>query len=693
MGGAGGHMAHLHENTWLTFGEIKSFLTQVAAADLSPIEKVDGQNIHFRWTPEGVMCARNAGHLKKGGIPETQYRAMWSGHPAEDAFIKGFEKIKSAVENLSTEAKEAFKSLQPNSYRFCNCEIMYPENENLILYDGNYIVLHNLKEITIIGGRPVQTDIYLAGNPEFDVIVESLEDTIKTEDAAEWQLFGPKFVQLNRISDGTVLQETIAGINSLGYTDEEKIFRMVEDKYASKYGIGLPQEKSELLLERIKLISEGAKTKDLPAINAIKQGLNTEQKSLVTEIGSVTKAKKFIGAATVPLARAISDFAIEVLRGLESFFVTDTTAEVERLRSVLGDSIEDLQNYDGDDSAAYGEMLERQLEKLGDIENIASSLEGIIFEYPPGSKSLVKLTGSFAMANQIIGRAKRLPAPALPNRRAKGQPEQTDETVDISESLYSLTELDMLYEAINGQPFDSVAVIPGAFKPPHIGHAGMVDYYLTLADKVVVYISDPQKPKSQRTIAGRRVTAEMSRDMWRILLAGKPNVEVLISPQPSPVSIAYDSIMPANPAKNYAGTPYEPGTTVYLGSSQKGNDAKRFSYALASASPDLIVPDPVANAAPAIAHTQAYLDALMTSKYSTTMPSVANPSKDPADFHASDFRYILEHAVKDPEARELAAHFVGGMEKLIDFIDVLGLGSMLESKAQKYSLLAQIYGV
>ena len=42
----------------------------------------------------------------------------------------------------------------------------------------------------------------------------SLEDTIKSEDAEEWQLFGPKFVQLNRLSDGTVLQETISGISS-----------------------------------------------------------------------------------------------------------------------------------------------------------------------------------------------------------------------------------------------------------------------------------------------------------------------------------------------------------------------------------------------------------------------------------------------------------------------------------------------
>ena len=682
MGGAGGHMAHLHENTWLTFGDIKSFLTQVASAEISPIEKVDGQNIHFRWTPEGVMCARNDGHIKKGGIPEDEYRAMWVGHPAEDAFIKGFEKIKSAVENLSEEAKAAFQTTQPGTYRFCNCEIMYPENENLILYDGNYVVLHNLKELSVVSGKVEQTDIFMIGSPEFDAIVQSLEDSIKSEDAQEWQLFGPKYVQLKKLEDGTVLQNAVMEIDNLGYQDDQQVFSMVLDKYNNEYGIALPKENSEMMIERIRLISEGAKTKDLPDLRTIKSGLNKEQKALVTEIGSVTKAKKFIGEAVAPLALAISDYAIEVLRGLESFFVTDTDAEVNRLREVLNSSVEALENYEGDNAEKIGDMLERQLEKLGSVENIASSLEGIIFEYPPGSQKLVKLTGSFAMANQIIGRAKRLPVP---------QP-QAEKAVDMTESKYSFKEMEMLYEAIGMQDFDSVAVVPGAFKPPHIGHAGMVDHYLKLADKVIVYISDPKSAKSQRTIAGKIVTAEMSKAMWEILVAGNPNVEVRISPAPSPVTIAYDSVMPANPEKNYEGTPYEPGTTVYLGASVKGGDAKRFSYALAKASPDLIVPDPLANAAPAIEHGQQYMEDLMSSKYAQTMPSVVDPKKDPMDFHASDFRYILEQAVTDPEAKIIAAHFVGGMAQLDQFMAVLGLTPIMEAYKSRYSLLRHMFG-
>lgn len=685
MGGAGGHMAHLHENTWLTFENIKTFLTQVASADLSPFEKVDGQNIHFRWTPQGVRCARNDGHIKKGGIPEAEYRASWAGHPAEDAFIKGFEKIKSAVENLSEEGKAAFQTTQPGTYRFCNCEIMYPENENLILYDGNYIVLHNLKELSIVSGKVEQTDIFLAGSPEFDAIVRSLEDVQKSADAQEWQLFGPRFVELKKLADGTVLETAIQQINSLGYRDDETVFSMVIDKYNNEYGIGLPARNSRLLLERIRLISEGAKTKDLPDLKLIKDGLNNEQKQLVTEIGSVANAKKFIGEATAPLALAISDYAIEVLRGLQSFFVTDSDAEISRLRGVLEDSVETLRNYDGDNAEGIGAMLERQLEKLGPIENIASSLEGIIFEYPPGSQNLVKLTGSFAMANQIIGRAKRLPTRAA-------QTPLDDGDLNMRESIYSEQEINMLYEAIGGQSFDSVAIIPGAFKPPHIGHAGMVDHYLALADKVIVYISDPKSAKSMRSIGGTVVTPEMSKAIWEIMLAGKPNVEVQISSAPSPVTIAYDAVMPANPEKDYPGTPYEPGTTVYLGASVKGDDAKRFSYALAKASPDLIVPDPIANAAPAIEHSPQYMKELMSSPYASTMPSIMDPGKDPKDFHASDFRFILEQAVTDPAAKSLAAYFVGGMQNLNAVMNVLGLNSMVESYNKRYSLLHRMYG-
>jgi len=675
MGGAAGHMAHLHENTWLTFGEIKSFLTQVASAEISPIEKVDGQNVFFRWTPSGIMCARNAGHLKRGGIDEGEYRAMWDGHPAEGAFINGFEKIKDALNGLSDSAKKAFETSQPGTYRFCNCEIMYPENENLIMYDGNYVVLHNLKEYALVGSKLRETEVFMSGSPEFDAIVQSMSDVEKKADAKEWQIFGPQVVELNNIADGGILESAHADLTAIGYSDDTVLFKLVEDKLRPiLVAADIPPDKINLILNRIKLISEGAETSELPSANSIKQGLSREQKSALKDYISVAKAKNFIGVATAPVAKAISDFAIEVLRGLESFFVTDSEAEVERIKSTLSDSIAALENYEGENAEQYGELLEKQLEKLGPIENIASTMEGIIFEYPPGSKNLVKLTGSFAMANQIIGRAKRMP-----------RSEQPEEPINAGKSVYTFDEMENLYEAIadNQTSSNSVAIIGGAFKPPHLGHVAMVYHYLDLADEVKIYISDPQSPKSQRFCGNTCLTADMSLSLWQLLLGPVAGVTVEVSSAPSPITIAYDSVMPNT-------TPFAPGTTVYLGASDKGGDYNRFKGALKKADPSLNVQDPEVYAAPAAELPAEYVQKLEASGLMSNMPSFKK-GLDPKDYSASDLRYLLELAStsgpKSSTARDLAGYFVGP-RNINAYMAAIGL----VSETKKYSLVSRIYG-
>ena len=51
MGGVAGHMAHLSEDLDLTFNEIVSILSKVAAGEIkNATEKVDGQNLFLSWT-------------------------------------------------------------------------------------------------------------------------------------------------------------------------------------------------------------------------------------------------------------------------------------------------------------------------------------------------------------------------------------------------------------------------------------------------------------------------------------------------------------------------------------------------------------------------------------------------------------------------------------------------------------------
>ena len=681
MGGVAGHMGHLHENIWMSFSELKSFLQQVASAELKPIEKVDGQNIFWRWSPEGIITARNAGDIKKGGMTEEQYMAKWENHPASGPFVNGYNAIKNAVGRLSdSDLRAIFDTRQPGTFRYVNTEIMYPESENIIVYDGNYIVLHNLQEFAPVGknGKMEVIENFSNGDVEFDSLVSAIEDEQKSQDAEEWQVFGPKFVDLKNMVDNKAYKEVLSVIGAMGYSDSDKLEDLIKDSVVKELAdTGIPADKIDLLAQRIVDIGNKVETSQITNLNLIKKGLSSDQKKLISAIGTGSNARKTIGKYLSPLIKAISDFAIETLRGLHSFFMTDGDAEVKRMRSVLEDSVASLEAYDGDDAEKFSKLLDKQLTKLGDIENIASTVEGLVFEYPPGSKNLVKLTGSFAMANQIIGRAKRLPSKP---------PQNTAGSTTVAETFnYTLKELNMLYEAIGSQSFDSVAIIGGAFKPPHLGHLSMVKHYSALADKVIVYISNPKSAKSQRSIAGRPVSPSQSKQLWDILVSGLPSVEVVISDKPSPITIAFDSVMAPNPKTGHPGTPYEPGTTIYLGASVKGGDHKRFLGALKKASPTITVADPAAYAAPAAELPMEYTSKLNRSKYAQSVPSIIK-GKDPKDFSASDFRFLLEQAQTDVVAKDLAGYFVGH-DKIDAFMAILGLSSLDESKNNsRYSL-------
>ena len=109
-----------------------------------------------------------------------------------------------------------------------------------------------------------------------------------------------------------------------------------------------------------------------------------------------------------------------------------------------------------------------------------------------------------------------------------------------------MKELNLLERAIvapfiNEEDKETIAVYPGAFKPPHRGHLSVVEKANAVADKTIVVISQADRDG---------FTAEDSLKIWEIYTKDMPNVEVRIASKPSPVSEAY-SLFKHNPEKNY----------------------------------------------------------------------------------------------------------------------------------------------
>ena len=143
----------------------------------------------------------------------------------------------------------------------------------------------------------------------------------------------------------------------------------------------------------------------------------------------------------------------------------------------------------------------------------------------------------------------------------------------MSDLYNSIEELMLELEDEDSDPVGgrTLAIVPGAFKPPHLGHLSMVKQYASEADEVIVLISSPLK--ASRGIGGKAMSAQDSKKIWDMLLAdqGLSNVRVEISPKPSPVMATYEYIGDEGPL--------EPGTKLVLGASQKGGDFKRWSGA------------------------------------------------------------------------------------------------------------------
>jgi cytidyltransferase-like protein len=86
----------------------------------------------------------------------------------------------------------------------------------------------------------------------------------------------------------------------------------------------------------------------------------------------------------------------------------------------------------------------------------------------------------------------------------------------------------------------TIALYPGAFKPPHRGHFELVQRLSKVADEVIIVISP---------IAREGVTADQSLSAWKLYLPLLPKAKAIISNVASPVKYVYDYI-DANPQQD-----------------------------------------------------------------------------------------------------------------------------------------------
>ena len=322
------------------------------------------------------------------------------------------------------------------------------------------------------------------------------------------------------------------------------------------------------------------------------------------------------------------------------------------------------------EAAIYGAVLMHATRLLGNavLEGLTSPMgdvkghEGIVLRdeklFGPNP---VKITGEFIVGNIEGG---------------FGQMNEEDEEEAVDLDIVDSSAADVAPEAAVN---DTIAIVPGSFKPPHMGHLKMVEEYANNNNKVIVLISNPVK--NVRTMPdGSSISADKSLQMWKAFASHLDNVEIMVSPgAASPMTAAFEMLT--------APEPLNAGDVITLGASKKEDDWRRWVGAphVKGVRKDLEFRDPHDTAAETAIHSPEYMGLLETSPLKEEMPSVMNSKRNSREFHADDMRYLLGKITEDAEAAELLKDFTGSPEMSMEFLSILGIDSGMNEPLEEMS--------
>lgn len=390
MGGAVGHLQHLYDNRELTFADIKDIFNSAAAGTLEKVtEKLDGMNLVFSHNTSNnqLIVARSSGDIKSGGMDAKTLATKFYGRAnIADAFNSAFDILEKSIELISDVEK---RSIFGDAQTWYSIEIIYAQNPNVINYDANYIVFHGWPVFEITpDNRVIKKD----SSEGVDALVSYVDKMQKAVTLRNWKIVGPSLLQMKKISDGSLLASAAAELNSImnsaGVDDsssiEDYLINVLSEDVAS---LNVSNDVSEMIV--LRLLEKGPKLTDIKKMVPVEK---------YNEIANYVKSSKpLLKKAIQPIENLVCKFSVELLMGMKSALVSDHDEEILRLRHEVSKSINTIESS-GNIKAI--DTLKTQMEKLESIENVSSTIEGIVFMYKGNA---YKFTGAFAPINQILG--------------------------------------------------------------------------------------------------------------------------------------------------------------------------------------------------------------------------------------------------------------------------------------------------
>jgi hypothetical protein len=392
-GGAYGHMNHPFDISMnLTFGDLKKIINNALDGKLGVVrEKTDGQALAISWKNGRLVAARNKGHLANGGASALDMSALASkfgGRGAlSDAYNFAMRDLSAAISGLGEKERQ---SIFKDGSAFCNLEVIYPQNANVIPYGQNLLVFHNVVEYDEKGSA-------IGAVKGAESKLANMIKNINKHVQSTYTLQGPPITKLPKDEKLSSQKSKFNGMLSrlqseFSLSDKDGV---AEYHYAwwmnfvNKSKKNLAQLEKEGLARRWAFDNKSFTIKSIADEDARKwaDGVDKDAKDKIMK-GNLRKFEDiFLGVGA------------EVLSFMSSVLTAQPDSALQSIKASLESSISDIRNGG---SEAQIKRLEKELARLnaiGGFEKLVPN-EGLVFFYKGNT---YKLTGTFAPLNQILG--------------------------------------------------------------------------------------------------------------------------------------------------------------------------------------------------------------------------------------------------------------------------------------------------
>lgn len=385
-GGAGGHMSHPYDYTELTGEELLDLVQSLFSGKIENVkEKLDGTNIHATMNNNGqVVFIRNKSNLNSelGGMSIQDMADKWADKPSvQNTFLTAgniiteiFEKLGSKYFNPSADVRKVI-----------NCECIIAGKTNVMPYAEDRVAFHGYKIYKFNGSTweiedEVEghvDDIYKvaegisAAKPRKNLVIKSIESAAK---------FAKSFEK---------------SINSLFSKEGLTLKNTIEDWKKARF----EKIKPEWLDKEVDKVFNRWFNED-------KSFKATELKKLYPEHYDEVKSDKFAKSFVKEVMEPIDDLFLEIGNAFINMCEGFTNDEnhhdiINIIKNDIEDVCDEIEKSGTDETKQQLGFQLGRLRKLGD--DALNSAEGVVFEY---KGKLMKLTGSFAAVNQILGTIK-----------------------------------------------------------------------------------------------------------------------------------------------------------------------------------------------------------------------------------------------------------------------------------------------